>query len=132
MKFALIVEYITGKAVMLTDVYDLKLALEKFYKELEKAFPYTNYKDFSLPAVTSCELVPVKYNSHKSGKMFALITQYKTGKSAMTTDATDILMALFKLKKERQKENPADRSGSGALIDITSCELLPVLYENKF
>lgn len=126
-KFALIVEYGTGRAVMLTDYFDLEKALKEFNKHLKKAFPF-EYKDFALPMVTSCELLPISYNSFKEGKRFALVCTFRSSKSVMVTDATDILMGLFKLKKERQKQNPADMVGSAAIQDIISCELLPVLY----
>ena len=62
-KFALIVEYGTGKAVMLTDTPDIIKALEKFNKEREKAYPFSQYKDFSLPEINSCEILPVFYES---------------------------------------------------------------------
>lgn len=130
-KFGLIVEYGTGKAVMETDTPDIFIALNKFYEQLKKSLPYQEYKDFALPTVISCEILPIKYDSYKDGKKFALITQYKYGKSIMITDAYQIDKALTKLVKEKQKELPEDYKNS-TLLNVSGCELLPVLYESVY
>lgn len=130
-KFGLIVEYGTGKAVMETDTPDIFIALNRFYEKLKKSLPFQEYKDFALPTVISCEILPVKYDSYKQGKKFALITQYKYGKSIMITDAYEIDKALKKLIIEKQKELPEDDKNS-VLINVSGCELLPILYESIY
>ena len=130
-KFGLIVEYGTGKAVMETDTPDIFIALNKFYEQLKKSLPYQEYKDFALPTVISCEILPIKYDSYKDGKKFALITQYKYGKSIMITSAYQIDKALTKLVEEKQKELPEDYKNS-TLLNVSGCELLPVLYESIY
>lgn len=127
-KYVLVVKYTTGKVAMLTDEYDMRKALDRFYFVVMKSVP--DSKDFALPMVLSCELIPVAYSSYESGKKFVLITKYNGGKSAMITDKPDINTALTVLGLERQLENPADRLGDLAYVDIKSCELLPVLYES--
>lgn len=130
-KYVLVVKYTTGKVAMLTDEFDIRKALDRFYFVMMKEFPYES-KDFALPMILSCELIPVAYTSYKEGKKFALITKYEGGKSAMITDKPDINTALTVLGLERQVENPADRNGALAFVDIKSCELLPVMYESIY
>ena len=129
--FILVVKYESGKVAMLTDEFDIRKALDRFYFVMMKEFPYES-KDFAVPMVLSCELIPVAYTSYKEGKKFALITKYDGGKSAMITDKPDINTALTVLGLERQMDNPADKSGGSAYIDIKSCELLPVMYESIY
>lgn len=60
-KFALIIEYGTGKAVMLVDTPDIQIALEKLTKERLKGLPDT--KDIGLSPIKSAEILPVLYES---------------------------------------------------------------------
>lgn len=130
-KFGLVVEYGTGRSVMLTDTPDIFIALNKFYNELKKSLPGGEYKDFALPTILSCEIIPVKYDNYKENKKFALITQYKYGKSIMITDAYQLDKAISKLVEEKQKELPEDYKNS-TLVNVLGCELLPVLYESVY
>lgn len=131
MNFGLVVEYGTGRVVMETDTPDIFIALNKFHEQLKKSLPYGEYKDFALPTVISCEIMPIKYNSYKEGKKFALITQYKYGKSMMITDAYQLDSALKRLIEEKQKELPEDDKNN-VLLHVSGCELLPVLYESSY
>jgi hypothetical protein len=130
-EFALIVEYGTGKAAMLTQSCDIRIALGEFYKELEKMLPKHAYKDFTLPTVISCELLSVDYNTYKEGKQFALVFKHKNGSSVMLTDVCDISKALDKLTIERAERNPVDRFKNLA-YDIQACEIVPVLYHSVY
>lgn len=61
MKFALVIKYGTGKAVMLTDTPDIKKAIENFETEYKRGMPDT--KDYGMPTITKAELLPVMYDS---------------------------------------------------------------------
>ena len=130
-EFALVVEYGTGKAVMLTDTPDIFIALNKFYEQMKKALPFEQYKDFALPTILSCEILPVNQNSYKQGKKYALVVQYKYGRSVMITDAYQLDTALQKLIEEKQKNLPEDEKNS-VLLNVSGCELYPVLYESVY
>lgn len=130
-KFGLIIEYGTGKTVMETDTPDIFLALTKFYEELKKSLPFEKYKDFSLPTVISCELLPINQDTYTEGKKFALIVQYKYGRSIMITSAFQIDKAVQVFIDEKRKNLPEDEKNN-VLINVSGFELLPVLYESVY
>lgn len=58
-RFALIVKYITGKCVYLTDKPDVVSATQEFQDNMIKI--YGNDKSSMMPTIQSVELIPIYY-----------------------------------------------------------------------
>ena len=59
-RFALVVKYECGQCVFLTDTMDLSKAIAELREEQKLKYKdSTMFKDFTLPMITSAEIIPV-------------------------------------------------------------------------